>query len=144
MRRPQIPRLRRLVELAPHLDRQIDPAEAAEWEAIVREPTLSDARHHGSWAPGSAPAAESLTPAAGAALPLRNDLSPAGPAAPTSAAAQGPTTPAGLAATVHSERHHRQPAGDTAPDFLLRTPSGVLPVADDFFDGLIRRVEGDR
>jgi len=29
------------------------------------------------------------------------------------------------------------------PD-LLRTPSGVTPVADDFFDGLIRRVERDR
>jgi len=37
----------------------------------------------------------------------------------------------------------RQP-GDTAPDFLLRTPPSVAPVADDFFDGLIRRVEGDR
>jgi hypothetical protein len=29
------------------------------------------------------------------------------------------------------------------PD-LLRTPRGVTPVADDFFDGLIRRVERDR
>jgi hypothetical protein len=37
----------------------------------------------------------------------------------------------------------RQP-GETAPDFLLRTPTNVAPVADDFFDGIIRRVEGDR
>ena len=35
-------------------------------------------------------------------------------------------------------------AGDTAPDFLLQAPPGVRPVADDFFHGLIRRVEGDR
>ena len=33
--------------------------------------------------------------------------------------------------------------GVSAPD-LLRTPRSVTPVADDFFDGLIRRVEGDR
>ena len=26
---------------------------------------------------------------------------------------------------------------------LLRTPRSVTPVADDFFDGLIRRVEGE-
>jgi hypothetical protein len=34
-------------------------------------------------------------------------------------------------------------AGDAATD-LLRTPRSVTPVADDFFDGLIRRVEGKR
>jgi hypothetical protein len=37
----------------------------------------------------------------------------------------------------------RQP-GDTAPGSLLRTPSSVAPVADEFFDSLIRRVESDR
>jgi hypothetical protein len=35
-------------------------------------------------------------------------------------------------------------AGDTAPDFLLRRSEGVAAVADDFFDSLVRRVEGDR
>jgi hypothetical protein len=34
--------------------------------------------------------------------------------------------------------------GETAPDHLLQAPPGVAPVADDFFDALIRRVEGDR
>jgi hypothetical protein len=34
-------------------------------------------------------------------------------------------------------------AGDAATD-LLRTPRSVTPVADDFFDSLIRRVEGKR
>jgi hypothetical protein len=37
--------------------------------------------------------------------------------------------------------HHR---GETAPGFLLETPTGVVKVADDFFDGLVRRVERDR
>jgi hypothetical protein len=32
----------------------------------------------------------------------------------------------------------------TAPDLLLRTPSSVTSVADDFFDSLIRHVESDR
>lgn len=39
--------------------------------------------------------------------------------------------------------HPRQP-GETPPDPLLRTPSSVAPVADDFFDSLVRRVESDR
>jgi hypothetical protein len=34
--------------------------------------------------------------------------------------------------------------GDTAPDLLLRTPSSVTSVADDFFDSLIRHVKSDR
>jgi hypothetical protein len=36
------------------------------------------------------------------------------------------------------------PIKDTAPDFLLLPPPSVTPVADAFFAGLIRRVEGDR
>jgi len=34
--------------------------------------------------------------------------------------------------------------GDGPWSDLLRTPRTVAPVADDFFDGLIRRVERDR
>lgn len=37
----------------------------------------------------------------------------------------------------------RQP-GETAPDFLLRPPTNVAPVADEFFDGLVERIEGHR
>lgn len=36
------------------------------------------------------------------------------------------------------------PIKDTAPDFLLLPPPSVTPVADAFFEGLIRRVEGHR
>lgn len=34
--------------------------------------------------------------------------------------------------------------GETAPDSLFQAPTSVSLTADDFFDGLIRRVEGDR
>ncbi len=40
-------------------------------------------------------------------------------------------------------RSRRRP-GDTAPESLLRTPPGAAAVANDFFDALVRRVEGDR
>lgn len=33
---------------------------------------------------------------------------------------------------------------ETAPDSPIRTPSSVTAVADEFFEGLIRRVESDR
>jgi len=38
----------------------------------------------------------------------------------------------------------RDQAKSSAPDHLLRKPANVTRVADDFFDGVVRRVEGDR
>ena len=38
---------------------------------------------------------------------------------------------------------HRRLPGEPAPGSLLRTPSNVTPVADAFFDSLVRRVESD-
>ena len=49
-----------------------------------------------------------------------------------------------LAAEDRLPGRNRRRADSSAPDYLLRTPTSVTPVADDFFDGLIRRVEGDR
>lgn len=60
-------------------------------------------------------------------------------ASPPSAEPIPDPTPADNAGT----RTRRQP-GETAPESLLRAPSGAVSVADDFFDGLVRRVEGDR
>lgn len=51
---------------------------------------------------------------------------------------------AGSATNDSAEPSGRRSAGDTAPEALLRTPSRVTPVADEFFDGLTKRVEGDR
>jgi hypothetical protein len=38
----------------------------------------------------------------------------------------------------------RNQAKASAPGHLLRKPANVTRVADDFFDGVVRRVEGDR
>ena len=70
----------------------------------------------------------------------------AAPAAPISAATGWLATDDGpeqeRAAADPPERMTKQAV--PAPDDLLRTPTSVTPVADDFFAGLIRRVEGDR
>jgi hypothetical protein len=74
------------------------------------------------------------------------------PAASTAAASTPPTDALEserawadrLAAEDRLPGRNRRQADSSAPDYLLRTPTSVAPVADDFFDGLIRRVEGDR
>jgi hypothetical protein len=74
--------------------------------------------------------------------PARSGGPAAAPAAPAAVTGSEPAR-----APADSEPQARRPnrqAGETAPDFLLRTPTSVAPIVDDFFDGLIRRVEGDR
>ncbi len=67
---------------------------------------------------------------------------PATPAStPATSPASGAATPDPASAVALPLR--RSP-GDTAPDFLLRAPTSVTPMADDFFDGLIRQVDGER
>jgi len=51
--------------------------------------------------------------------------------------------PKSTAADVPGAHTRRQP-GETAPESLLRAPAAAASVVDDFFDGLVRRVEGDR
>jgi hypothetical protein len=51
--------------------------------------------------------------------------------------------PSSAAPDAPGTRTRRQP-GETAPERLLRAPAAAASVADDFFDGLVRRVEGDR
>jgi hypothetical protein len=51
--------------------------------------------------------------------------------------------PSSTAPDLRGSRTRRQP-GETAPESLLRAPAAAATVADDFFDGLVRRVEGDR
>ncbi len=96
-------------------------------------------------APATAPASEPTTPDAAPSAAL-------GPGAVAHASTWVP--PPGIPG--HSSAPGRQPSeafparprrrkpGETAPDFLLQAPTGVAPVADDFFDSLIRQVEGDR
>jgi len=68
----------------------------------------------------------------------------AAPPSPQNPPDDRPTGPAGApSAPVSATPYARQP-GETAPGSLLRAPSNVTLVADEFFDSLIRRVESDR
>ena len=72
----------------------------------------------------------------------RRDAS--GPAQTEPAAATPTAEPAREPVTAERPaRRSRRPAGETAPDHLLAPPKRVSSAADDFFDGLVRRVEGD-
>jgi hypothetical protein len=96
--------------------------------------------------PTTAPAWELTTPDWASAI------APETAAAPRASAwASPPRLPAEQSAAQGGEPPKESPApplrrqpGDTAPDFLLRTPASATLVADDFFDGLIRRIESDR
>jgi len=96
--------------------------------------------------PTSAPASEPRTPdtaSATAPAPATAGCASAW-ATPPRLAAEQSVVPGGVPPEESLPPPRRRQPGDTAPDFLLRTPTSVTPVADDFFDDLIRRVEGDR
>jgi len=96
----------------------------------------------------TAPASGPTTPdAASAAAPVATPATAARASAwatPPRMPAEQSAPPGGEAPVVSPAPPSRRKPGETAPDFLLRTPTSVAPVADDFFDGLTRRVEGDR
>lgn len=64
-------------------------------------------------------------------------------ALPTSATGDSPT-PEGGSAESGSTARVRHELGETALDSLLQAPPSVTLAADHFFDGLVRRVEGNR
>jgi hypothetical protein len=78
----------------------------------------------------------------------------AGPSAPRAASFAGPASEPITAVQLdeptppprrgRSARQPREQAGMSALDQLLLSPQSVDSAADDFFDGLVRRVEGDR
>jgi hypothetical protein len=55
-----------------------------------------------------------------------------------------PVEPALPAAVAEPDPERRPVVDPTAPESTLRTPISVTSVAEDFFESLIRRVEGDR
>jgi hypothetical protein len=151
VKRPRARGLQRLAGLVPGVAPRIDPTEAAAHDAAVREAFLhgtpieaprrvASVPHTEERAPSDSTPADSLVPpapAAATAPTTPHTVRNVEPVSPAPAAATAPTT-AEPAAEVE------QQAGESAPDFLLRTPTGATRIADDFFDGLIRRVEGDR
>jgi hypothetical protein len=129
-------------------------ARTADQSAPVATPAAVPAPATG---PFSLPATRAATPTPAPAWELTTPdwasaAAPEPAAAPrTSAWATPPRLPAEQSAAQGRKPPEESPAppprrqpGDTAPDFLSRTPTNVTLVADDFFDGLIRRIEGDR
>ena len=91
----------------------------------------------------SRPTTPDMAPAAASAEPEATVRASAWATPPSQPAEQSAAPVRGAPEESPAPPHRRQP-GDTAPDFLLRTPTSVTRVADDFFNGLIRQVEGDR
>jgi hypothetical protein len=58
--------------------------------------------------------------------------------------AQETAQPGGVPEEGSRVLRRRLRPGETAPDSLLEAPASVRLAADDFFDGLIRQLEGDR
>jgi hypothetical protein len=118
---------------------RIHPGEAAAFEEAAREAFRASSTLKARTPFVSVPTAESPGSVSGAVRAVVTVSAPTAPALAT--AIEWAREPA---AAEPPGRKPRRQAGDTAPDFLLRTPSSVTPVADDFFDGLIRQVESDR
>jgi hypothetical protein len=116
---------------------RIDSAEAAAFDAAARE-----AYRQGTHLEQRLPAAiDPTTPPP----PLAKDARDAGPKRPAPNVSAVRTRPFVARAEPVEPRAVADPskADDPGPDPPLGTRTSVTPVADDFFDGLIRRVEGD-
>jgi hypothetical protein len=102
----------------------------------VQAPPLPPSGRADEQAPGHSPAPVFTLRPVRAPSPI--PLAPESPAK-----APRPTSEAGPAPTDRVGPVRSSPDASTAPDLLLRAPGNVSVIADDFFDGLVRRVEGD-
>ena len=99
-------------------------------------------------APPVRPAGQADAPAPGQATGPRDMLPPVpAPGTPFTLAPR-PTTKTALPTPEAGTAPHRSapvesnPERATTPESLLRPPANAAVIADDFFDGLVRRVEG--
>ena len=116
-----------------------DPAEAAAYAEAVRAVFLAGMTDDIPGPPGPLPPADPPAPSPAAA----HERSTASATTVPAVTATSAPAPRPEATTRPAKRRRSQP-GETAPEFLLRTPTSVAPVADDFFEDLARRVEADR
>jgi hypothetical protein len=121
--------------------------EAAEFDAAERRAYEAAVKLWGSLAPATASTPRPADPPGPVPDPAAATDAPTWAALPSpqNPPDDRPTGPAGTPSepTVAAP-YRRQPGDTTAPGSLLRTPSNVTLVADEFFDSLIRRAEGDR
>lgn len=151
--RPSI--LRHLISVLSRMVGRDDPAEAIAYEEAARTafqagtllhaprdvapPSTADSRERPPAQPLGSVSGRSRLQAGSSATRAASSVS-----APRGESIEWHTAPAEEpAAEVRRPDQDVPRVGRPAPD-LLRTPRSVAPVADDFFDGLIRRVERDR
>jgi hypothetical protein len=157
VRRPRFSTLQRLAGLMPGMIARIDPEEAAAYEeasrdafrAAVREASPASEALEAPRPRGAGPTATPIAPLIQRpeSIPT-SEVSRAVPFVPTSKvpiAKRAATTQAGPRAIDDEKAQHESAlTKESASDFPVRSSTSVNSVADDFFDGLIRRVEGDR
>jgi hypothetical protein len=125
----------------------IDFAEAVDWDAIVNHDFVVDET---SESPGAVVAETALSTESTSSERRQSTVfvltGPDIPRPVGSVSAEAVPAPAATTDALEPGPAERPPAqaGERAPDSLLRTPTSVTTISDDFFDGLIRRVEGDR
>lgn len=152
VKRSRASALERLAGLMPGVAARIDPAEAAAYEEAAREAfraatTLETAKPLAPASTAGSPA--STSGAVRPVAPVSARTTPTATPATEPAQEPAPATPAAEPAPepVTAERparRSRRQAGEIALDHLLRPPESVDSAANDFFDGLVRRVQGDR
>jgi hypothetical protein len=149
----RIPSIRRLVRLIPVLGARIERAEAIAFQEVGREAFLAGTLTEAPKPAGSGSSGASIASVRWLERPLEAVIRTETIAQPRDKAIAEVTDDsedeAALAETLAVDatvpgRQRRRQSGSSSPAHLLQTPANVAPVVDDFLDGLIRRVEGDR
>ena len=133
---------RLLARFVPDRGAGIAAAEADEFDAAARQAYEAAQKLRSGSPLAVAPPADS--PAVATEPALTGAARVSAWASPSRLLTEEPAAPGTRSSEPATAAAHRRQAGETAPDSTLRTPSSVAVVADDFFDTLIRRAEGDR
>lgn len=143
VKRPRARLLDRVWGFLPGAPAPVDPAEVAAFQQAARELFHDNQRLAESPRPASID-----TPPSPAPDHHTHDLVPNSPA-PSEPHIQSimplPESAVSSRESAVEERPRVRSShlsAESAPDSLLKAPTNVAPVADDFFAGLIRRVEG--
>lgn len=125
MRRPIPPNLQRLAARVPGMSSRLDPEEAAEYEEATRVAFRAAVREAGARLEDTGTRERAMT-----TTPTAKSFPRPEPLLPVDGAGDDPTGQRGRARTDPSEG--------------MQASTSATRVADDFFDGLVKRVEGGR
>jgi len=149
MRLPRASILQHLAGLIARVTGRMDPHELARYEEATRiafEAAVKGATGAGATLQGLSPRRPGQTQKRFPPLIQSHEAPPVVSGSEQTAPIVQPTasTPARDPTVDQPERQKRPLTSDAGADVPVRTPSNVARVADDFFDGLIGRVEGHR